>query len=247
MNKEFIKALKSSIKDNRGRGSVGEFLQENISSGSKLLLKDEILDLEDLNESITLNEFTLDDLRIELSKYLEANRKILEDAPLGLYAVVPSPSSENAHHADYSRLEKATKELISKGVVFCLRQKGDGSGCEQVNPLQPYFLVYVREDGIVRYTFTQPKQILEMYRLLCSGKTVPYEALCRLCDEQTNNGRNMKEYSNLLGKAVDAIVSTFRKRVMNHLLSGRNAILPDQQSQVSETTDFELITWLVIK
>jgi hypothetical protein len=86
-----------------------------------------------------------------------------------------------------------------------------------------------------------------MYRLLCAGKTVPYEALCRLFDEQTDNGNNMKEYSNLLGKAVDAIVSTYRKRVMHHLLSGRNAILPDQQLQVSETTDFELITWLVIK
>ncbi len=229
--------------------ALEELIKDDLKYRDKQLmrLKDEILDLEDLNESITLNEFTLDDFRIELSKYIEANRKVLEDAPLGLYAVVPSPSSENAHHADYSRLEKATKELISKGVVFCLEQKGDGSGCEKVNPLQPYFLVYVREDGIVRYSFTQPKQILEMYRLLCSGKTAPYEALCRLFDEQTNNGSNMKEYSNMLGKSVDAIVNTFRKKVMNHLFSGRNAILPNQQSQVSETTDFELITWLVIK
>jgi len=67
-------------------------------------------------------------------------------------------------------------------------KKGDGSGCEKVNPLQPYSLVYVRDDGVVRYTFTQPKQILDMYRLLCSGKTIPCEALCRLFDEQTSNG-----------------------------------------------------------
>ena len=229
--------------------AIRELIKDDLKYRDKQLLrlKDEVLDLEDLGESVTLNEFTLDDFRIELSKYIEANRKVLEDAPLGLYAVVPSPSGKNAHLTDYSRLEKATKDLISEGVVFCLKQKGDGSGCEKVNPLQPYFLVYVRDDGVVRYTFTQPKQILDMYRLLCAGKTVPYEALCRLFDEQTDNGNNMKDYSNLLGKAVDAIVSTFRKRVMHHLLSGRNAILPDQQSQVSETTDFELITWLVIK
>lgn len=229
--------------------AIRELIKDDLKYRDKQLLrlKDEVLDLEDLGESVTLNEFTLDDFRIELSKYIEANRKVLEDAPLGLYAVVPSPSGENAHLTDYSRLEKATKDLISKGVVFCLRQKGDGSGCEKVNPLQPYFLVYVRDDGVVRYTFTQPKQILDMYRLLCAGKTLHYEALCHLFDEQTDNGNNMKEYSNLLGKAVDAIVSTFRKKVLHHLLSGRNAILPDQQSQVSETTDFELITWLVIK
>ena len=229
--------------------AIRELIKDDLKYRDKQLLrlKDEVLDLEDLGESVTLNEFTLDDFRIELSKYIEANRKVLEDAPLGLYAVVPSPSGENAHHADYSRLEKATKDLIGKGVVFCLKQEGDGSGCEKVNPLQPYFLVYVRDDGVVRYTFTQPKQILDMYRLLCSGKTSPYETLCRLFDEQTDNGNNMKHYNELLKNTVDAIVNTFKKKTIHHLLSGRNAILPDQQSQVSETTDFELITWLVIK
>lgn len=229
--------------------AIRELIKDDLKYRDKQLLrlKDEVLDLEDLGESVTLNEFTLDDFRIELSKYIEANRKLLEDAPLGLYAVVPSPSGENAHLTDYSRLDKTAKDLISSGVIFCLRQRGDSSGNEKVNPLQPYFLVYVRDDGIVRYTFTQAKQILEMFRLLCSGKTVPYEALCRLFDEQTNNGSNMSHYNELLKKSVDAIVSTFKKKTLHHLLSGRNAILPDKQSQVSETTDFELITWLVIK
>ncbi|HHT9106919.1 MAG TPA: hypothetical protein ACFYD7_13765 [Candidatus Wujingus californicus] len=74
-----------------------------------------------------------------------------------------------------------------------------------------------------------------------------YEALCRLFDEQTNNGSNMSHYNKLLKKSVGAVVSTFKKKTIHHLLSGRNAILPDQQSQVTEITDFELITWLVIK
>lgn len=37
MNKEFTKTLKSGIRDNRHRGSVGEFLTEKILLGSKLL------------------------------------------------------------------------------------------------------------------------------------------------------------------------------------------------------------------
>ena len=131
--------------------AIEEMIKGDLKYRDKQLLrlKDEVLDLEDINESVTLSEFTLDDFRIELSKYIEANRKGLEDAPLGLYAVVPSPSDENAHHADYSRLEKATKDIISKGLVFCLRQKGDGAGCEKVNPLQPYFLVYMESNKIV--------------------------------------------------------------------------------------------------
>jgi len=88
-----------------------------------LRLREEVLDLEDFSESVTLNEFTLDDFRIELSNYITSNRKLLEDAPLGLYSVVPP-------HPDH--------QVISPGVVFCFKQKGDVTSSETVNPLQPY-------------------------------------------------------------------------------------------------------------
>jgi hypothetical protein len=65
-------------------------LQELITDDLKyrdkqfLRLKDEMLDLEDFNESVALSEFTLDDFRIELMKYIEANRTQLEQSPLVL-------------------------------------------------------------------------------------------------------------------------------------------------------------------
>lgn len=116
-----------------------------------------------------------------------------------------------------------------------------------MNPLQLYFLVYVRDDGIVRYTFAQPKQILEIYRLLCAGKATPYEALCNLFDQETHNGSDMTRYGELLQKAVESISHTFKKRALTGLLSGRAGILIEASKQVSTTTDFELVTWLVIK
>ena len=131
-------------------------------------------------------------------------------------------------------------------MIYCLKQKGDTSGNETVNPLQPYFLVYVWDDGTVRYTFAQPKQILEIYRLLCVQKTVPYEALCSLFDHETQNGRDMSRHSALLEKAVNSIAQTFRKRAVSGLMSGRGGLLNHSNKQVSETTDFDLITWLVI-
>ncbi len=196
-----------------------------------LKLRDEVLDLEDFNESVALNEFTLDDFRIDLMNYIESNRKILEEAPFGLYAVIPPDPKY---------------QMITKGVVFCLRQKGDSTGNEKINPLQPYFLVYIRDDGEVRYTFAQPKQILEMYRLLCAGEKKPYEELCNLFDQQTKNGTNMVHYNDLLQKAVNSLTRTYRKRAVNNLLSGRGGTLVKPEKQVSSVTDFELITWLVI-
>ena len=86
-----------------------ELIQGDLKYRDKQLLrlKDEILDMDDLNETVALNEFTLDDFRIELRKYIESNNAALRDAPLGLYAVVPAA-------ADHS--------VIGPGVVFCLKQ-----------------------------------------------------------------------------------------------------------------------------
>ena len=124
-----------------------------------LRLKDEVLDLEDFNESVALGEFTLDDFRMELATYIEANREKLEETPFGLYAVVPP-------HAEYS--------TIKPGIIYCLKQRIDAAGNEAVNPLQPYFLIYIRDDGEVRYNFTAPKQILEIFRAVCQGQTEPH-------------------------------------------------------------------------
>lgn len=196
-------------------------------------LRDEVLDLEDVTEGVTLNEFTLDDFRVDLSRYLESNRQVLAAAPLGLCAVVPT---DPAHPA------------IKPGVIYCLRQKGDSSGAETVNPLQPYFLVYVLDrDRAVRYTFAQPKRVLDIFRSLCAGKTQPYDELCALFDRQTQDGADMTVHSELLEVAVESIARTFKKRAVDNLLSGRGGALVDRSKQASETTDFELITWLIIQ
>jgi len=194
-------------------------------------LQDEVLDLEEFNESVALTDFTLDDFRAELDKFIEANRQILKDAPLGLYAVVPTDPEYPA---------------IRPGVVYCLKQTG-AEKSETVNPTQPYFLVYIQDDGVVRYNFSSPKQILEIFRSFCAGRKAPYEDLCRLFNEQTTNGEDMTAYNDLLKKAVTAIEGMFRKRTANKLLEGRGAVLPGIEEQVTETTDFELITWLIIR
>ena len=211
-----------------------------------LRLRDEVLDLEEFNETVTLSEFTLDDFRMELSRYIETNRKLLEDAPLGLYAVVPSPSGQYTKYGNYDTLDKTAREIIAPGVIFCLKHKTDSSGNEQVNPLQPYYLVFIREDGVVRYSFTQAKQILEIYRLLCSQKIKPFQELCSLFNSETQNGDDMSQYNQLMNKAIKAIVSTFKKRNIDNLLSGRGGRLISEQQQIKDTTDFELITWLII-
>lgn len=197
-----------------------------------LRLKDEILDIEEFSESVALNEFTLDDFRLELAKYIESNRQQLEEAPLGLYAVVAA---------------NPAIPQIQPGVIYCLRQNGSGAELESINPLQPYFLVYVRDDRTVRYSFAQPKQILDIMRLLCADQTRANEALCALFDKEIDHGRELTHYNNLLQTAFAAIENTFKKRAFTQLQTSRSALLPTRQEQPTEQTSFELITWLIIK
>ena len=210
-------------------------------------LKDEVLDLEDMDETVSLTDFTLDDFRIELSNFLENNRKKLADAPFGLYAVVPSPAGEHAAVVESAHFTAAEKSIVKPGVVFCLKQKGDSDGNEEVNPLNPYFLVYIQNDGVVRFNYTNAKQVLEIYRLMCQNRTVPHEILCDLFNKETQSGKEMGAYTELLKKAVDGVVKVFKKRSDQKLTSDRAALLIPLAKQIHEIDNFELVTWLIVR
>ena len=210
-------------------------------------LQNEVLDLEDMDETISLTDFTLDDFRIELLNYIESNRTRLNNSPIGLYAVVPAPGGAYVELLKNREVSSTEKEIIKPGVIFCLAQKSECDGNEAVNPLNPYFLVYIREDGTVRYNYTNAKQILEIYRLLCQGQKEPYDTLCALFNDETSNGKNMDKYSDLLKKAVNAIVRIFKKKSNIKLTADRGAMLIPQTQQINEVEDFELITWLILR
>lgn len=196
-------------------------------------LKDEVLDLEDLDDSISLADFSLDEFRQDLINFLRAHEAELKSAPLGLYAVVP-PAAE--------------VPMAKPGVIYCLRQKTEdtsGHG-ERINPLAPYYLVYVQADGEVRLAFTQAKTVLNLFRSHAVGKPVPYAELCRLFDRQTEQGSDLRLYSGLLTRTVESISSTFQQRLATGLQGGRSFVLPTADEQPQPDTAFELVTWLVL-
>ncbi|OQW95491.1 MAG: hypothetical protein BWK79_02270, partial [Beggiatoa sp. IS2] len=189
-----------------------------------LRLREEVLDLEEFNDSITLTDFTLEDFRLELQNFLDSRREELKNAPLGMYAVVPAT------------------EKIPAGVIFCLRQLENTVKNEQINRLTPYFLVYLQDNGKIVYTFAHDKEILQVFRELCFGKTDVYKELCYLFNRETENGQQMAHYDDLLKAAVRSIVETFAKRHKMSLQFGRDAKLITENKQIQETTDFALIT-----
>lgn len=197
----------------------------------KRMMNEEILDLEEVNNSVSLADFSLENFRSDLSAYIMQNRDSLANAPLGLYAVVP---------------EKKDTGILS-GVIFCLEQKpATDINNKQVNPLSPFFLVYIKSNGQVMYNFAQAKQILNLFKQLCVGVETAYKELCEVFDQQTQDGRDMAQYNSLLKQAIEQLSAAFQQREIAHLQTGRGAMLLDATQRVNEQTDFNLITWLVI-
>lgn len=205
-------------------------------------LKDEVLNLEDLDGSISLTDFSLDEFRLDLLRFLEANRSQLEDAGEGLYAVVPAPAEVAA---------------AQPGVLFCLRHNGtkhsDGSGqvrpreAARINPLAPYVLVYVHDDGTVRYTFAQPKEAMLLFRDLAAGASTAFVELCERFDRETHDGTDMSHYSRQLSTALDSVRTTAERRVAAGLFRGRGGTIPKASSlPTSAEEQYDLVTWLAI-
>ena len=138
------------------------------------------------------------------------------------------------------------------GALFCLRRNVKNGGpapadSQNVNPLAPYYLVYVHDDGMVRFSFAQPKECLILLRDLCAQKEDVYEKLCDLFDTRTKNGADMNHYDGLIQKVLVSITRTFQRRATAALLAGRGGILPTAaETPQPGSDDFELITWVVI-
>ena len=143
------------------------------------------------------------------------------------------------------------------GVLFCLRHrpsakqtadaKDPPADSSKLNPLNPYYLVYVHDDGIVRHSFAQPKESILLMRDLAAGEPTAVEQLCDLFDKRTEDGHNMAHYKGLLEQALASIERTFQKRAAVSLLSSRNAVLPSAiETPSSKGSEFDLVTWLVI-
>ena len=201
-------------------------------------LRDEILDIEDADGGVSMSDFTLDDFLADLMRYIHRHPDALEAAPFGIHAVVPArPAAESR--------DEVAPDAVRPGAIFCLRRK-TGSAERTPNRLWPYFLVYVRDDGTVRYGFQKAQQCLALFRTLAAGRAQVAAALEDAFDRETGHGRRMETYDRLLGAALRDIAATFRGAQLQALARERGAALAKASERPGGAEDFELITWLVI-
>lgn len=189
-------------------------------------LKEEVVDIEEMNTGISIMDLGLNEFRLDLLEYVKDNG-YLDATPFGLHAVV-----------------KASEDCPS-GVIYILKNRNNNVNIDNQNCLHPFYMVYIAEDGTVVCNHLNPKNMLDKMRLLCKGQDEPIVEVYKQFNEQTKDGRNMKFFNKLLGDSIASIIEVKDESDMDLFLSGDSVDF--KHGQINGLDDFELICFLVIK
>ena len=189
-------------------------------------LKEEVVDIEEMSNGISIMDLGLNEFRLDLLEYIKHHGDV-DAAPHGMHAVV------------------AATEDAPPGVVFVLKNINAKVNIEGQNRLHPFYMVYIGEDGDVVCNHLSPKDMLDKMRLLCKGQNEPDMPLCRAFNEETNDGRDMQAYSELLSEAIDSIIHVKEDSDIDSFMKGSQ--MSFLSNVISSLDDFELICFLIVR
>lgn len=189
-------------------------------------LQDEVVDIEDMSDGISIMDLGLNEFRLDLLEYVK-HHDALEKKPFGLHAVVPKTDD------------------LQEGVIFVLKNRNNSVNVDSMNRIHPFYMVYIGIDGEIICDYLNPKKLMDDMRLLCRGKDQPIRKVYQIFNDETDDGRDMAEMSQLLSDAIDSILDTKEESDIDSLFKkgGTSALMSD----VSGLDDFELICFLVVK
>ena len=189
-------------------------------------LKEDVVDLEEMNSGVSIMDLGLNEFRMDLLDYIHANHDV-EHTPYGLHAVVRGNAQTPA------------------GTIFVLKNRTAGVNIDHKNQLHPFYMVYIRDDDEVQVDHLHPKELLDKMRLVCKQASKPDVALCREFNKETRDGLRMTKYSDLLSRAINSIISVKEQSDVDSFLEGFAGELFEEHYVGLD--DFELICFLVIK
>lgn len=191
-------------------------------------MQDEVIELEDVREGISITDLGLNDFRMDLVNHVKEHGD-LSNVPLGLHAVIPADESRS----------------LKPGAIFCLRNVNAGTEINRLNRLHPFYLVYVSQDDGVLIQHTDPKRILDLCRAAAKPHTAPIRSLYELFNRETEDGRKMETYSVLLSDAIKSMIETKQERDIDSLFTpGETTALV---GDIKGLDDFELIAFFVVR
>ena len=190
-------------------------------------LKEEVVDLEDMNTGVSITDLGLNDYRMDLLEYIKVNGN-LDYVVNGMHSVVLSDE----------------KNGVEKGTIFVLKNINSNVKIESSNQLHPFYIVYIKDNGQVLSSYLNVKNTLDLLRYISKGKKEPIKEAYNKFNDETNDGIDMTKYSELLNKSIESIINVKQETDIESLFRrGGTTML---QNEIKGIEDFELIAFVVI-
>lgn len=189
-------------------------------------LQEEVVDLEDMSDGISIMDLGLNEFRLDLLEY-QAEHGDVDKVPFGMHAIVPANGE------------------AKQGVIYILKNINNGVNIDNQNRLHPFYMVYISKDKEVICNHLQPKKMLDFIRLVCKGVKEPHLKLCETFNRETRDGRKMDEYSALLEQCISSIIHVKEESELDSFFtSSETSALTNK---ISGLNDFELISFIVVR
>jgi SNF2 family DNA or RNA helicase len=191
-------------------------------------LQNEVIDLEDMDTGVSITDLGLNDFRMDLIN--KANDlKTYQNMPTGMHAVCKAKPEINAN----------------PGVIFILKNRRNEININNINQLHPFYLVYTSQDGEIVVNHLNVKRTLDIMRAIARNDNTPIPEVYQPFNQETDDGNNMQEYSELLDQAIDSIINLKEETDLDSLFRPGGTTFTRQNVQGLE--DFELISFLIVR
>ena len=128
--------------------------------------------------------------------------------------------------------------MISDGIIFLFKSF---NGKNTNNQFDPYYLIYIENNGNVKYTYSNTGQILSLYKSLTKDQKEINKKLIDELNLETNFGKDMSKYTNLLNLAISSLND---KNLSNDF---EDLFDVNKISSNKNNYEYELISFLIIK
>jgi hypothetical protein len=191
-------------------------------------LQEEVVDIEDMDSGISIMDLGLNDFRMDLINYIN-EKGTFEWIPNGMHTVC----------------QKDPLKGIEEGVIFILKNINKEVNIENTNQLHPFYIVYINRDGEVLSNHLNVKSTLDILKAVSKWHSEPIKEAYERFNDETNDGKNMDAYSELLSQSIQSIIHVKDESDIDSLFStgGTTALL----NTIKGLKDFELITFVIIK
>lgn len=190
-------------------------------------LKDQVLDLEDIEGGISITDLTFNDFKIDADRFTIHEKDYYASLPKAISAVT------NANLDD-----------AKPGVIFCLKEVNENVDNAYVrNAIYPFSLCYIDMDGEIFIPSNHPKKCLDYFKKMCSGKTEVLPELVKAFDKETGKGKNMELYRELLKIAMTHLNGVDDEVGLDSLAFPGGT----KMSKKISNSPYEIISYLIVK